>query len=73
VHEVRECARDVALARWPWIGGLLIEVLDTNPGWQMALAREVDRGGTDLRPAGRLEIPGSEARLFWLPLRRAAA
>ena len=67
VHELRAWSL-TWLRAWPDLRGLLIEVLDTNAGYQQALRREVDRGGS-LRLAGRIEVPGSEAQLFWLEAR----
>jgi hypothetical protein len=67
VHQVRACAVDIARVRWPHVGGLLIEVLDSNRGWQEALLREADAARSELRRAGRLEVPGAEAQLFWIP------
>lgn len=69
VHEIRAWALKM-IAGWPDVDGLVIEVLDTNPGWQQAMRSEAARGSA-MRAAGRIEIPGAEAQLFWVPKERA--
>jgi hypothetical protein len=61
---VREWAATLAFERWS-VDGLVMEVLDTNHSFQVTQLRRAQAGTVPWRPAGRVEIPGAEAQLFW--------
>ncbi len=71
VQEVRAWAINLALQWWPQATGLAMEILDTNLAYAVSMRARIEKGTVPWRAAGRIDIPGHGASLFWLPLGEA--